>query len=142
MITPTRLAIMWFGSMTLFGVASWVYGLLTVLFPSALARHGYIVGLISVVLFVFIYASGAVAGERSVKRAWDEGAEHDSHRAYRFGFNTAWVMYVVFWGLTATELVPPYAAMPAMAAFTAGSYSLFMGVVGIRGWHEARLASD
>jgi exosortase/archaeosortase len=60
----------------------------------------------------------------------------------RFGFTVAWVVYLVFWLLLAREWVSVEAAFPAMGAFTGGSYCLFMGITGLRGWYETRNAPD
>jgi hypothetical protein len=38
--------------------------------------------------------------------------------------------------------VPMEVAFPAMGGFTGGSYCLYMGIVGMKGWYEARNAPD
>jgi hypothetical protein len=93
-------------------------------------------------LGIFFVVTGAVAGKKSTERAWDEGTEHDSNRAYRFGFTVACVVYLVFWLLLTRGWVPVEAAFPAMGAFTGGSYCLFMGITGLKGWYETRNTPD
>lgn len=93
-------------------------------------------------LAAFFAVSHLVAGRAATSRASDEGAEHESNRAYRFGFTVAWVMYLIFAVLIALQWVPIEAALPAMGAFTGGSYCLFLGVTGLRGWIATKNASD
>jgi hypothetical protein len=133
---------MWNATMGLFGVVFWLYGVLTLVAPLVFAPHGYILAILGGLLFLFFFVTEVVAGTENVERAWDESAEHDSNRAYRFGFTVAWVVYLVFWILLAREWVPVEAAFPAMGAFTGGSYCLFMGITGLRGWYETRHAPD
>lgn len=142
MISAPGLSFMWNMAMGVFGVVFWLYGILTLVFPAVLAPHGYILAILGGVLFVFFFLTGWLAGDASVDRAWDESVEHDSNRAYKFGFTVAWVVYLVFWLLLAREWVSVEAAFPAMGAFTGGSYCLFMGVTGIRSWYETRHTSD
>lgn len=58
------------------------------------------------------------------------------------GFNVACVVYFVFWFALTQGWASVEAAFPAMGAFTGGSYCLFMGVTGLRGWYETRNSSD
>jgi hypothetical protein len=124
------------------GLVFWTYAVLTLVFPDVFAPRGYILGILGGLLAIFILVTGAVAGKKTIERAWDEGAEHDSNRAYKFGFTIAWVVYVVFWLLISSGLVSMEAAFPAMGGFTGGSYCLYMGAVGMKGWYEARNAPD
>jgi len=133
---------MWNMAMGLFGITFWLYGILTLLMPTVLAPHGYLLAILGGVLVVFFYLTGWIAGDGNVDRAWDEGTEHDSNRAYRFGFTVAWIVFLVFWFLLARGWISIDAAFPAMGAFTGGSYCLFMGITGLKGWYETRHASD
>jgi hypothetical protein len=133
---------MWNAAMGSFGLVFWAYAILTLLMLSVFAPRGYILGILGGGLTVFLIVTELVAGKDNVKRARDEGAEHDSNRAYKFGFTVAWVVYVVFWLLIARGWIRMEAAFPAMGAFTGGSYCLFMGVTGLRGWLETRNAPD
>lgn len=142
MISAPRLSFLWNMAMGLFGVVFWLYGILTIIVPALLAPHGYILAILGGLLGLFLFFTGWIAGDANVDRAWDEGTEYDSNRAYKFGFTIACVVYLVFWFLLAREWVPVEAAFPAMGAFTGGSYCLFMGITGLRGWHETRHASD
>ena len=142
MISAPRLSIMWNAAMGLFGLVFWSYGILTVLRPKLFAPRGYVLAILGGLLAIFLIATEMVAGKENSKRAWDEGAEHDSNRAYKFGFTVACTVYVVFWILIAQEWVPVEAAFPAMGAFTGGSYCLFMGIAGMRGWIETRNTPD
>jgi hypothetical protein len=137
-----RLSLLWNVAMGSFGLVFWVYAVLTVLMPEVFGPHGYILGILGALLAVFLFVTERAAGTRSVERAWDEGTEHDSNRAYKFGFTVAWILYVVFWLLIARGWVPVEAALPAMGAVTGGSYCLFMGIAGLRGWRETRNAPD
>jgi hypothetical protein len=133
---------MWNATMGLFGVVFWLYGILTMVAPFVFAPHGYLLAILGALLLLFFVVTEVIAGKENVERAWDESAEHDSNRAYKFGFTVAWVVYLVFWLLLAREWVSVEAAFPAMGAFTGGSYCLFMGVTGIRSWYETRHAPD
>lgn len=133
---------MWNAAMGVFGLVFWLYGIFTLLLPAAFAPHGYILGILGGLLGLFFFLTGWLAGDASVERAWDESTEHDSNRAYKFGFTIAWIMYLVFWLLLARDWVSMEAAFPAMGAFTGGSYCLYMGITGLRGWYETRHAPD
>ncbi len=133
---------MWNAAMGLFGVVFWLYGILTLLWPAVFAPHGYMLGILGVLLALYFLLTGWLAGTASVGRVWDEGAEHDSNRAYKFGFTMAWCMYLVFWLLLARGWISLEATFPAMGAFTGGSYCLYMGITGLRGWYETRHAPD
>ena len=142
MISAPRLSFIWYATMGLFGLVFWLYGVLTILMPMTFAPYGYILALLGALLGMFFFITEIIAGEDNVERAWDEGTEHDSNRAYRFGFTVAWVVYLVFWLLLAREWVSVVAVSPTKDAFTGGSYCLFMGVTGIRSWYETRHAPD
>jgi uncharacterized membrane protein len=141
-ISAPRLSFMWNAAMGLFGLAFWTYGILTVLMPVVFAPYGYLLAILGGLLAVFFFLTGWIAGDRNVDRAWDESTEHDSNRAYHFGFTVAWIVYLVFWLLLARGWISDEAAFPAMGAFTGGSYCLFMGVTGLKGWYETRHAPD
>ncbi|MCF7942254.1 MAG: hypothetical protein K9M84_11610 [Spirochaetia bacterium] len=142
MISAPRLSFMWNAAMGSFGIIFWIYGIITLLFPKIFAPFGYILAILGGLLAVFLIATEVIAGKGTVERAWDEGTEHDSNRAYQFGFTVAWVVYLVFWLLITRGLVPVEAAFPSMGAFTGGSYCLFMGITGLRGWYETRNTPD
>lgn len=142
MISALRLSLVWNVAMGGFGLAFWSYAVLTILLPAVFAPRGYVLAILGGMLAVFLIVTGLIAGRDTVERTWDEGTEHDSNRAYKFGFTVAWVVYLVFWLLLAREWVPMDAAFPAMVAFTGGSYCLFMGITGLRGWLETRNAPD
>jgi len=142
MISAPSLSFMWNAAMGLFGVAFWLYGVGTLLMPTVVAPYGFVLAIFGGLLMVFFFLTGWLAGDTNTERVWDEGTEHDSNRAYRFGFTVAWIVYLVFWLLLSREWVPVEAAFPAMGAFTGGSYCLFMGMAGLRGWHETSHASD
>ena len=142
MISAPRLSLMWNVAMGGFGLVFWSYAVLTILLPAVFAPRGYILAILGGMLATFLIVTELIAGKDTVERAWDEGAEHDSNRAYKFGFTVAWVVYLVFWLLLARGWVPVDAAFPAMGAFTGGSYCLFMGITGLRGWLETRNAPD
>ena len=142
MISAPRLSFMWNAAMGLFGIVFWLYGILTLLIPTVLAPFGYILAILGGLLALFFVLTGWLAGDTSVARAWDEGTEYDSNVAYRFGFAVACMVYVVFWVLLSHGWVSVEAAFPAMGAFTGGSYCLFMGITGLRGWYETRHAPD
>ena len=128
--------------MGLFGVAFWLYGVLTLVFPAMFAPWGFVLAILGGLLFAFFAVTAAIAGSQNAERAWDEGTEHDSNRAYQFGFTVAWMVYLVFWLLLSRGWVPVEAAFPAMGAFTGGSYCVYMGITGLRGWYETRHAPD
>jgi len=128
--------------MGLFGVAFWLYGVLAIIFPAVFAPWGFVLAIMGALLLAFFAVTEVAAGTHNAERAWDEGTEHDSHRAYQFGFTVAWIVYLVFWLFLSREWVSVEAAFPAMGAFTGGSYCLFMGITGLRGWHETRHAPD
>lgn len=142
MIPAPQLLFLWNAAMGLFGVIFWLYGFLTLFVPAIFAPYGFILGILAGVLMLFFFLTEAVAGDDNVARAWDEGTEHDSQRAYAFGFNVAWIVYFVFWFLLAQEWIPEEAAFPAMGAFTGGSYCLFMGITGLRHWYETHNTPD
>ncbi len=142
MISAPRLSFLWNAAMGLFGGVFWLYGILTLVFPAVFAPWGFILAILGALLFAFFAVTEAAAGTQNAERAWDEGTEHDSNRAYKFGFTVAWVVYLVFWFLLARGWIPEEAAFPAMGAFTGGSYCLFMGITGLKGWHETRHAPD
>ena len=142
MISAPRLPFMWNAATGVFGVVFWLYGMLALLMPMVYAPYGYILAILGGILVVFFVITEMIAGKENVERAWDEGTEHDSNRAYKFGFTVAWVVYLVFWFLLARGWVSVETAFPAMGAFTGGSYCLFMGITGLRGWYETRHASD
>ena len=142
MIPAPRLSFMWNAAMGSFGLVFWTYAILTILMPEVFAPRGYILGILGGILAIFLIVTEVVAGKDNVERAWDESTKHDSNRAYKFGFTIAWIVYLVFWLLIAQGWVPVEAAFPAMGAFTGGSYCLFMGIAGLRGWLETRNASD
>ena len=133
---------MWNAAMGLFGVVFWLFGILTLLLPAIFAPLGYLLAILGGMLAVFLIVTEMVAGKENVKRAWDESTEHDSFRAYRFGFTIAWIVYLVFWLLLSLGWIPEEAAFPAMGAFTGGSYCLFMGFTGLKGWHETHHTPD
>jgi hypothetical protein len=133
---------MWNAAMGLFGVAFWLYGVLTLVFPAVFLPWGFVLAILAALLFAFFAITETIAGAQNAERAWDEGTEHDSNRAYQFGFTVAWMVYLVFWLLLSREWVPVEAAFPAMGAFTGGSYCLYMGITGLRGWYETRHAPD
>jgi hypothetical protein len=85
-ISAPRLSFMWNAAMGLFGLAFWTYGILTVLMPVVFAPYGYLLAILGGLLAVFFFLTGWIAGDRNVDRAWDESTEHDSNRAYHFGF--------------------------------------------------------
>lgn len=142
MIPAPRLSLLWNAAMGSFGLVLWAYAVLTILIPEVLAPRGYILGILGGMLAIFLAVTHALAGEDNVERAWDESAEHDSNRAYKFGFTVACFVYFVIWLLIAQGWIPIEAAFPAMGAFTGGSYCLFMGITGLRGWLETRNAPD
>lgn len=133
---------MWNAAMALFGVVFWLYGILTLLLPRLLAPYGYVLAILGGLLVVFMILTGLLAGNKNLNRAWDESTEHDSNQAYKFGFTIAWVVYLLFWFLLTRGWVVVEAAFPAMGAFTGGSYCLFMGITGLRGWYETRREPD
>ena len=142
MIPAPRLSFMWNAAMGTFGLVFWVYAVLTILMPQVFAPRGYILGILGAMLAIFLIVTQVVAGKDNVERAWDESAERDSNRAYKFGFSVACLVYFVFWLLIAQGWIPIEAAFPAMGALTGGSYCLFMGIAGLRGWLETRNAPD
>ena len=142
MISAPRLSFMWNAAMGLFGVAFWLYGVLTLVLPAVFAPWGFVLAILGGLLFAFFAVTAAIAGSQNAERAWDEGTEHDSNRAYQFGFTVAWMVYLVFWLLLSWGWVPVEAAFPAMGAFTGGSYCVYMGITGLRGWYETRHAPD
>jgi len=141
-ISPPRLSFVWNAAMAGMGLVFWSYAVLTLVMPEVFAPRGYILGILGALLAIFLIATGVAAGKNTVERAWDESAEHDSNRAYKFGFTIAWVVYVVFWLLISRGWVRMEAAFPAMGGFTGGSYCLYMGIAGMKGWYEARNAPD
>ena len=142
MIPAPRLTFMWNAAMGVFGLVFWAYAVVTILVPAVFAPRGYILGILGGILAIFLIVTEVVAGKENIERAWDESARHDSNRAYRFGFTVAWVLYLAFRLLIAQDWVPVEAVLPAMGAFTGGSYCLFMGIIGLRGWLETRNAPD
>lgn len=142
MISAPRLSFLWDTALGLFGAVFWLYGILTLLAPGVFAPFGYILAVLGGLLALFFFLTGWIAGDSAVARAWDESAEQDSYRAYRFGFTVAWIVYLVFWLLLAREWIPEEAAFPAMGAFTGGSYCLYMGITGLKAWHETRHAPE
>lgn len=96
-----------------FGLVFWSYAVLTILMPEVFATRGYILGILGGLLAAFLIVTEVVAGKDNVERAWDESAEHDSNRAYKFGFTVAWIVYLLFWLLLAQEWIPLDAAFPA-----------------------------
>ena len=142
MISASKLSVIWNTAMGTFGLVFWTYGVLTLLMPTVFAPQGYILGILGAVLAVFLISTELLAGKRHAAQAWDESAKHDSNRAYKFGFTVAWIVYVVFWLLLAQGWTPLEAAFPAMGAFTGGSYCLFVGISGLKGWYETRHAPD
>lgn len=142
MIPAPRLSFLWNAAMGSFGLGFWVYAVLTIVMPEVFAPRGYILGILGALLAIFLIITQVLAGKRQVERAWDESVEHDSNRAYRFGFTVACLVCFVFWLLIAQGWIPMEAAFPAMGAFTGGSYCLFMGITGLRGWIETRNAPD
>ena len=142
MIPAPRLSFLWNAAMASFGLVFWVYAVLTIVMPEVFGPRGYILGILGALLAIFLIVTQVLAGKRQVERAWDESAEHDSNRAYKFGFTVACLVYFVFWLLIAQGWIPMEAAFPAMGAFTGGSYCLFMGITGLRGWFETRNAPD
>ena len=142
MIPAPRLSFLWNAAMGSFGLVFWVYAVLTIVMPEVFGPRGYILGILGALLAIFLIVTQVLAGKRQVERAWDESAEHDSNRAYKFGFTVACLVYFVFWLLIAQGWIPMEAAFPAMGAFTGGSYCLFMGITGLRGWLETRNAPD
>jgi uncharacterized membrane protein len=141
-ISAPKLTFLWNAAMGSFGIVFWIYGILTLFLPKIFAPFGFILAVLGAFLGIFFIVTGAVAGKKSSERAWDEGTEHDSNRAYKFGFTVACVVYLVFWLLLTRGWVPVEAAFPAMGAFTGGSYCLFMGITGLKGWYETRNSSD
>lgn len=133
---------MWYAVMGLFGIVFWLYAVLTLVAPGTFAPYGYLMAILAGLLFIFFIVTEIIAGKESVERAWDESTEYDSNRAYRFGFNVAWIVYLVFWLLLSRGWIPVEASFPAMGAFTGGSYCLYMGISGVRSWYETRNASD
>jgi uncharacterized membrane protein len=133
---------MWNAAMGTLGLVFWVYAVLTILMPEVFGPRGYILGILGGMLAIFMVVTQIAAGTKSVDQAWDESTEHDSNRAYKFGFIVACLVYVVFWLPIAQGWVPVEAALPAMGAFTGGSYCLFLGLSGLRGWLETRNAPD
>lgn len=141
-MSALRLSLLWNAAMGLFGGIFWLYGILTLLAPAIFVPYGFILVVLAGLLVLFFFLTGAVAGDDNVARAWDEGTEHDSQRAYAFGFKVAWRVYLVFWFLLAQQWIPGEAAVPAMGAFTGGSYCLFMGITGLRHWYETHNTPD
>jgi len=133
---------MWNAAMGGFGIIFWIYGILTLLLPRIFAPFGYILAILGGLLAIFLITSEVLAGKESAERAWDEGVEQDSNRAYKFGFTIAWVVYLLFWLLLSCGWAPIEAAFPVMGAFTGGSYCLYMGITGLRGWYETRHTPD
>ena len=142
MISAQRLSSTSSAAFAAFGIAFWLYGALALLLPAVFVPMSYILAILTVILVSFLALSSALAGGANRARHWDEGTGHDSIRAYKFGFTVAWIVYPVAWFLLVQGWVTWDAAFVVMAAVTGGSYSLFMGMAGIRGWHEARHASD
>lgn len=142
MISSSKLSAISAGAMALFGLAFWTYGILTLILPRVFAPHGYILAILGIALPIFLFVTAAMAGKASATRAWDEGEARDSSRAHRFGFTVAWVVYLVFWLITSLGWGPLEAAFPAMGAFTGGSYCLYLGVVGLKGWYETHKSPD
>jgi len=128
--------------MAMYGLVFWAFGILTLGLPSIFAPLGWILGILGGLLALFIIVTELVAGKKNVEKAWDESTEHDSNRAYKFGFTVAWVLYLIFWLLLTRGWVPIEAVFPAMGAFTGGSYCLFMGITGLKGWYETRHTPD
>ena len=142
MIPVPRLSLVWNLAMGGFGLVFWAYAVLTIVLPGVFAPHGYILAILGALLAIFFFVTQAVAGRESAERAWDESVVHDSNRAYRFGFTVACSVYFLFWLLVARGWTPVEAAFPAMGALTGGSYCLFMGITGLRGWFETRNTPD
>ncbi len=128
--------------MALFGIVFWLYAALTLLVPAAFAPMGFMLAILGALLVLLMVVTGAMAGEANVARAWDEGVEHDSNRAHRFGFTVAWIVYLVAWLFLSRGWLTVDAAFPVMGAVTGGSYCIFMGMAGLRGWHDTRHAPD
>lgn len=142
MISAKKISFLWDTALAVFGIGFRSFGILTLVFPAAFAGAGLLLGLLGLGLAAFFLITGGLAGRARVAQAWDEGAEHDSGRAYKFGFTIAWVVYVIFGALVALEWVRLETAFPAMGAFTGGSYCLFKGLTGLRGWYATRHAPD
>lgn len=142
MISAPKLSLIWSSAMAAMGIMFWLYAALTLAMPAFFAPLGFILAILAGLFVLVLAATGALAGTANLARAWDEGAEYDSNRAYKFGFTTAWTVYLVAWLFLEQGWVSVDAAFPMMGAVTGGSYCMFMGVVGLRGWYETRHASD
>ena len=128
--------------MAALGIAFWLYAALTLVMPAFFAPLGYMLAILGGLFLLFLVVTGALAGTANLTRSWDEGAEYDSNRAYKFGFTAAWIVYLVAWLFLEQGWVSVEAAFPMMGAVTGGSYCLFMGMAGLRGWYETRNAFD
>ena len=103
---------------------------------------GYILPILAVMLVVLLVLTGALAGKANIERTQDEGFQSDSNRAYKFGFTVVWIVYLVAWLVIAQGWMSWQTIFPVMGAVIGGSYAIFLGVTGLRGWHETRHASD
>lgn len=142
MISASQLSIIWNVGMGLFGVAFWGFGLATIVAPAVFLPWSFLLAVIGGLFALFIIMTSRLAGGTNTSIVWDESMQDDSNRAYKFGFTVAYTVYVLAWVLISLGWVSIEAAFPAMGAFTGGSYCLFLGVSGLRGWYETRNAPD
>lgn len=142
MISTQRLSLLWSVGYAVFGIVFWLWAVLAVIMPTVFLPMGLILPIVVVMLVVFLALTGALAGKSNIERTQDEGFQSDSNRACKFGFTVAWIVYLVAWLVVAQGWMSSQAILPVMGGVTGGSYCLFLGVTGLRGWHETRYASD
>jgi hypothetical protein len=81
-ISAPRLSFLWNAAMGLFGVAFWLYGVLTLIFPAVFAPWGFVLAILAVPFPGVGLRGSRVSGDGSVHR-WILLSFHGNHGTER-----------------------------------------------------------